>query len=150
LHRGAEDLRFSGVIGIVVEYRDAEPLGVARLGRRQGVDKRGLQQELAWSAEQHSEMTECAGRIPMQAAQARSGAEKAVLVGNLADLGTRAEEAERYRRIEARACGELLDPQASIVKMLGKTQRCGSGNESRPNEADNLEPERVEVIFGQG
>jgi hypothetical protein len=66
LHRGAEDLGFIGMLGVVVEYGDAEPFRVLRRGRRQGVGKCGLQQELAWRAEQHGEMTKRTRRIAIQ------------------------------------------------------------------------------------
>jgi hypothetical protein len=36
---------------------------------------------------------------------------------------------------------EIFGPQASIAKVLGKTQRSGGGYKLRANEADDLDPQ---------
>jgi hypothetical protein len=65
----------------------------------------------------------------------------AVPASDQADLCTGTQEAERYRGIEAGAGGEIFGLQASIAKVLGKTQRSSGGDKLRANKADDLDPQ---------
>jgi hypothetical protein len=65
----------------------------------------------------------------------------AVPTSDQADHCASAQEAERYRGIEAGAGGEIIGLQGSIAKVLGETQRSSGGYKLRANEADDLDPQ---------
>jgi hypothetical protein len=94
-------------------------------------------------------MTERAGRIPMQAAQARGRVEGAtILTNDQADLVAGTQEAECYGRIETRTLGEIFGQQAIIVKVLGKPQPGSGRDDLRADKTDYVKPQRVKVVFG--